>query len=407
LTPLDFALGRGDDEVINCLKYDPKKVSICLAAKHGDLGVFVALMNQGVSVNAKLKHLTGQRASQSSGHGNSNTSSNGSGVGGVSGVCHELSTPLFAAVTFEQIDFIKKILDPEETRHWPEKVDLNGINFLGQTPLMAAVHIKSESLVLYLLKQGANRYMKDIEGNTAADWAQHYQLASIHMILVCDPQTSCVHAAIRDGNIEATKAFFKQNPDPNMRWFSSQPYARNMTPLAAATATGSGVGGAGGENLKATGTREILDGEPPMIVAAKFNRISVILLLLKAPGVDINIVDTFGKTPLMHAAENGYEECVLFLLKQKANRNALDYLQKKALHYALESRFHAVAAILEADPYKVHIHDACEEGKVSMGAPPPSLPLFCVSWEGILSGRSCHRFDEARLSRQLPRRENW
>jgi hypothetical protein len=329
-----------------------------------------------------------------------------------------LSTPLIAAVSFEQIEFIKKILDPEETRHWPEKVDINGINFLGQTPLMAAVHIKSESLVLYLLKHGANRYMKDVEGNTAADWAQHYQLSAIHMILLCDPLTSCVHAAIRDGNIEATKAFFKQNPDPNMRWFSSQPYARGSPPIlgsggvggvgsgvTAGGGAGAGAGGAGGGNLKAT-TREILDGEPPMIVAAKFNCIPVITLLLKAPGVDINIVDTFGKTPLMHAAENGYEECVLYLLKQKANRNSLDYIQKKALNYALENRFLAVAAILEADPYKVHIHDACEEGKVStqllmvwLTHSSLSLPCFFVS----VSGGSGHCFNEARLPCQLSR----
>lgn len=352
LTPLDYALGKGDTEIINCLKYDPKKVSICLAAKHGDLNVFVALMNQGVSVNAKLKHITDK------------------------GTSHELTTPLIAAVHYEQTDFLRKILDPDITRQWPEKVDINGTNFLGQTALMCAVQIKNESLVLYLLKKGASRYIKDIEGNTAADWAEHYQLSSIHMILQCDPEQSSVHAAIRDGNIEATKAFFKQNPDPNMRWFSSQPYARGTQHLT-------------GTNLKLSSTREILDGEPPMIVAAKFNCIPVITLLLKAPSVDIDIVDTFGKTPLMHAAENGYEECVLYLLKQRANRNALDYIQKKALNYALENRYESIAAILEADPYKVHIHDACEEGKVSKSVSQGNSKIL---------GESCDRINETRMS---------
>jgi ankyrin repeat protein len=365
LTPLDYALGRGERDIINCLKYDPKRVSICLAAKHGDLEVFTALMNQGVSVNAKLKHVTS--------------------VDGK--VCHELTTPLIAAVSFDQIEFIKALFDTEGsgiTRHWPEQVDLNETNFLGQTPLMCAVQAKNEPLVLFLLKHGANRYLKDVDGNMAADWAIHLKAPALHMLLLCDPTQSCVHAAIRDGNIEATKAFFKQNPDPNMRWFSSQPYARGTLQLTGTTmmlpsvvtntnggaggATGPGGGGGGGASSSSHSYhhREILDGEPPMIVAAKFNCIPVITLLLKAPTVDINIVDTFGKTALMHAAENGYEDCVLYLLKHKAHREALDYLQKKAFHYALENKHYEVAALLEADPYKIHIHDACEEGKVGL-----------------------------------------
>jgi ankyrin repeat protein len=46
LLPIDFALSKGHKEIAACLRFDPQKVSICLAAKHGDLNVFTALINQ-------------------------------------------------------------------------------------------------------------------------------------------------------------------------------------------------------------------------------------------------------------------------------------------------------------------------------------------------------------------------
>ena len=46
LLPIDFALSKGHKEIAACLRFDPQKVSICLAAKHGDTNVFSALINQ-------------------------------------------------------------------------------------------------------------------------------------------------------------------------------------------------------------------------------------------------------------------------------------------------------------------------------------------------------------------------
>ena len=46
LLPIDFALSKGHKEIAACLRFDPQKVSICLASKHGDMNVFAALLNQ-------------------------------------------------------------------------------------------------------------------------------------------------------------------------------------------------------------------------------------------------------------------------------------------------------------------------------------------------------------------------
>ncbi len=260
-----------------------------------------------------------------------------------------------------------------------EGLNINCTNLLGQTPLIYASSRGNEALVLYLLKVGADRNLRDGNGERASDWARKNKHTSIYMILICDPHVSSVHAAIREGNVEATVAYFKQNPNPNQRWFLNQPMhsvTSNLSPAAVVGAVGV-VSGSGGEGIVGDATiptmaiEGVLEGEPPLVVAAKFNRVPIINILLRAPGIDIDILDTFGKTPLMHASENGHEESVLLLLKHKANRNVMDYSQQTALHHAERgggsgSGHASVAAILDADPYRVYIHDACENGEVDM-----------------------------------------
>ncbi len=58
LLPIDFALAKGYKEITACLKFDPKKVSICLAAKHGDMTVLAALINQVLKKKSMKQFIT-------------------------------------------------------------------------------------------------------------------------------------------------------------------------------------------------------------------------------------------------------------------------------------------------------------------------------------------------------------
>eukprot|EP01035_Chromulina_nebulosa_P023030 gene23030-29843_t len=53
---LDIAVTNGHLEAANVLRFEPAKVSICLAAKHGDWLVMRSLMWQGVSINTQRQH---------------------------------------------------------------------------------------------------------------------------------------------------------------------------------------------------------------------------------------------------------------------------------------------------------------------------------------------------------------
>ena len=173
---------------------------------------------------------------------------------------------------------------------------------------MYAASRGNESLVLYLLKLHADRNIRDANGDKACDWAKKNAHQSIYMILICDPKVSTVHSAIREGNVEATVAFFKQNPNPNQRWYLNQ-----FHPSAGeGSSNASGITSPSGAAVvhPTMAIEGVLDGEPPLVVAAKFNRVAIINILLRAPGIDVDILDTFGKTPLMHAAEHGHEETV-------------------------------------------------------------------------------------------------
>lgn len=342
------------------------------------LQVFKSLVNQGVSVNAKLRHVSEK------------------------GIHHELSTPLIAAVYYDKQDFIHGVFelappsqqelarhaadqagqddlnDPSSyiSRTGREPLDVDCTNMLGQTPLMYAASRGNESMVLFLLKRSADRNARDGNGEKAADWAKKNSHQSVYMILVCDPAVSSVHAAIREGNVEATVAFFKQKPDPNQRWFLNHPTTATASSVANAQMSRNVSQQQQQQQVMASSQQNgpmptmaiegVLDGEPPLVVAAKFNRVAIMNILFRAPGIDIDMVDTFGKTALMHAAECGHEESVLLLLKHRANRYAMDYSQQTALHYAERNRHASVVDVLEADPYKVFIHDVCEQGAVGL-----------------------------------------
>ena len=106
--------------------YDSNKISISLAAKHGDWMILKSLLNQGVHINAIKLHYVN----------NDNQT-----------IIHELYTALISAVTHGQHDIIHKILQIPE-------IDINLCNLEGRTALIYAAGklIKRLTIFIFCLK---------------------------------------------------------------------------------------------------------------------------------------------------------------------------------------------------------------------------------------------------------------
>ena len=97
------------------------------------------------------------------------------------------------------------------------------------------------------------------------------------------------------------------------------------------------------------GARYELGGS--LIAAAAYNRPDVLSSLLNIPGVDVNIRNGKGQTPLMYAGGVG-TELVLKLLKAGARRDLGDLKGRTALDWARSKGMQEAANIIRCDPSK-------------------------------------------------------
>ncbi len=328
--PFDFALENGHTDSADVLKYDPEKVSICLAAKHGDERVTRALLAQGVSLNTRRRHSTNSKPR------------------------NELFAPIIAASAYGRFDYIKFLFQESDNNAkipYPinfnlnrETIEVDIANPEGHTALMCAAMVGHENIVVYLLVHGrANRYLTDSGFQTAADWAKRKGHDSVYNILVFDPDRCFIHDYVAGGNVDASIALFKQNVDPNTRYHRRQADFSNQI----------------------DNPWGILDGETPLSVAARLGKMAILKLLLRAPDIQVDARDIDGVTPLGRAAQAGMEESVLLLLKHGAARYSFSHMgRKRPVDLALENGRIEIAALLEADPEKVNCHDLCANGRV-------------------------------------------
>lgn len=333
-SPIMLATNNNHAAVVDVLRYDPAVVPINLAAKHGDWSVTYSLLLQGVSVNSFQRHY--EKSS--------------------SIIIHSQATPLMSAISHNQVDYIKKLF-----AECSEAIDTNQVNLKGETALMYAAMSGNEAIVLLLLYKGADRYVVDSVGKTAHSIAMQYSYDNIAAILEFDPSVACIHDVIRKNDKRGVIALLKQGVDVNQRRFHNIDKLENRN-------SNSSVSGAicpKSSDIDATCSSVIIaDGELPFTVAAACNCVEIMKLLLKAPDLDINRSDGDGRNALFHAAMNGQVETVLLLLKHRANRKSLDFKRKSACDVAIMKGHLQIAAIIQADPFHVFIHDVCSTGKI-------------------------------------------
>jgi ankyrin repeat protein len=388
LTAFDVALMNNHADAVNILRYDPTQISISMAARHGDWNVMKSLLNQGVSVNFTPQPNLSETPAP------------------------EIYCPLIAAVAHGHIDVAKNLL-------LIPSVDVNIVNFEGQTALMFAAARGDESMVLKLLHAGANRWLKDSKGKLAADWAAGQGHELVKVLLLHDPAEIYVHDVIRKGDFNATVGMFKQGIDVNLQRFflrpadasladantqvnpldedeedDSNPYKapsasssfRNSSPVKSQTLQDAKQelyqsrprspspgkllhekqAPTNSRNMTTTATEEepFIHGETPLCIACYYGRHDTVKILLKAPEIKVNLSDSQGWTPLHYAAYMNYEDIVIRLLKAKCNRRSFDLTGRTPVDVSIERGYHVIASLIEADPYIVHIHDMCEVGKI-------------------------------------------
>ncbi len=283
-TALDWAERFGSVRLADILRYSPDEVKIYdLAKARNARGVF-ALLQHGLDPNQR-----------SPSHG---------------------FTALEAAI-FNQDEDVVRVLtsSPAVTStalssHHHDKRSVADVNLPGarcMTPLMHAIQMCREQMILLLLSRGADRYACTPSGQTAISLARTRKMQGVADILEHDPKRSSICVAAATCGWGQVKALHKQGVSLN-----SQHYIRTRD-----------------------GWHH--DSFTPLIACCSHGHVHLMQWLLGA-GADVNVRNVIGQSPLMHASLQGEEELILSLLKAGANRYFTDMQGQNAVWWAGQSR---------------------------------------------------------------------
>ncbi|CAM9402350.1 unnamed protein product [Discosporangium mesarthrocarpum] len=330
-TALEIAAVRDNSTVVNVLRYDPERLSICSAAANGDWPAVDGLLRQGISVDSRHRQRTGR------------------------GWHHERYTPLISACAQGQYNVAKRLIRAG--------ANLNLTNLIGQTPLMYAASFGSEDLVLLLLKAGAERNATDFQGRAAVKFAETAGHEEVACILRVDPSLSTIQEAAAAGRVDEVWALMRQGISVN----EERPTA--MGPLFESPK----VADVPDLNVRANQYRSSFEPEKyvltPLSAAALFGRDHIVEALVSDPAtmastLYVDVRDSLGRTALMQAARFGSEGCVLKLLEHGAGRYKKGKDGMSASDLAISAGHLGIAGIINADPRRVDLLKVAAEGKV-------------------------------------------
>ncbi|KAJ8600375.1 hypothetical protein CTAYLR_000716 [Chrysophaeum taylorii] len=166
---------RADRLAVPLLRWDPTKHTAQQLSAEGQVDGVVALVKQGVDVNAIDRTQP-----------------------------HE--TALLACCATRKLDVLDKLLS-----HPAIKVDLASSR--GVTPLMQAAAAGFEDGVLRLLRANADRYVKTPQGRNAASYASEHAHVSLAAMLEADPETVSIFDLAAQGKLLLIDGLLRQRPD--------------------------------------------------------------------------------------------------------------------------------------------------------------------------------------------------
>lgn len=106
--------------------------------------------------------------------------------------------------------------------------------------------------------------------------------------------------------------------------------------------------------------------EKPLVVHAKQNDDCKYIETLLHKGMNPNVSETLGVTPLMHAAGNGNADSVSLLINYGANVNNRDTWGRTAVMYSCNQRCWSIQYILQRTKY--YYHESGGRGQVPIDA---------------------------------------
>ncbi len=179
--------------------------------------------------------------------------------------------------------------------------------------------IKNNGRTYNTIKDKINN-IRDLNGNTILHYLFYFGKDESSLVAylwgngiqICGPKR--LYDEINDGNVEKVKELLSQDINPNGTINNA-----DLTPLACYVER---MAQRENRNVSVYVTENISDYfynflGTALHFAVKLENLEIVKLLCKAPGIKINVVDVFGKTPLEYARENKNQEIESVLLNKK------------------------------------------------------------------------------------------
>jgi len=229
--------------------------------------------------------------------------------------------------------------------------DINKKDAQGHTPLHTAVRSENLEAVKFFLSKGAIVNTTRNDGKTPLDSAEQSGneeiIKMLEDALEKEELSEVMLEAIKNGNKKQAEQLIKDGFDVNFR------YEKNMTPLLKAIdANQSDIAELLIKNDAIKLDLQNDTGLTALMLAIKKN-LSKIAELLIEKKANLELRDTYGNTPLIHAAHNGnknysdtQQKIIKLLIDRGANVNAQNNNGPTALIYAAHNKNKEIVKLL-------------------------------------------------------------
>lgn len=245
--------------------------------------------------------------------------------------------------------------------------DLNARDRFGQTALMKAILGEDKRMALYLIEKGADLDATDCFKNTALMYTAFQAQQEVFETLL--KKGASVHHENQFGENVAQVLYrlYQQSDDKKKPIY--QEMISEFVPDFVAREKQKALSLAivnGFENLVSVMVQDNdvnvneTDGAKvaPLHWAAAFNRGNAAYCLI-AFGAEVDLKTNLGMTPLMYAAQNGYQEMVGLLLSCGADASLKNKNQKTAVDLALMNGHNGIVQMINGSEKKICSAQQC------------------------------------------------